>query len=413
MPGHDDALTGATDVRSAAALVDALPDMVLVLDDVGNVVFGNQRCRDVLGWDEDQLGKHALEFVHPDDVAVVASSMGTIQGKLIGSPIELRIRDAAGRWHWVELIGSDRSQDPAIDGFLCVARDITQRRWWEVANGDAAQLEKVLQHGSSIVLILDETGVVTSANNALNRILGHDKSLVIGAPLAELAADGDEVRLRGAITACVTDGLPTTIEVLLRHADGSKAPCPIRLELRNLLDDPALRGIIVNGYDVTELFIVRQRLERLVQYDQLTGVANRGLLVSTADRWMADGVAVAAFFIDLDRFKPINDRLGHRVGDRVLEMVATRLSQSIRPVDLVGRLGGDEFVVVAPRVSSTADASTMAARLDAAFEAPFVIDGEALSVGGSIGFALSTPASTATSLIDQADRSMYEVKHGQ
>lgn len=401
---------GGLDPAFGSALVDSLVDMVFVVDGAGRLSFGNQRCRDLLGWADEQLGVAAVELVHPDDVAVVVSSMATIRGKHVGSPIEIRIRDRNGHWHWVELVGSDRTSDPMIGGVVCVARDITERRRWEIAGGDGERLGRVVQHGSSIVMVVDAAGVVVSANNALNRILGHDKSVVIGAPLAELAVGDDRERLEHALGRCVADGRPVTVEVHMRHADADQPPCPVRFELRNLLGDPSMGAIVVNGYDITELFAVRQRLERLVLYDELTGIANRSLLLSTVERWLRDEVPVAALFIDLDRFKPVNDRLGHRAGDELLSMVADRLRQATRPVDLVARFGGDEFVVAAPGVTTEEHAMTIAQRLAAVFDEPFGVGGEQLMVRGSVGIALSSPASSVAELIDEADRSMYRTK---
>src|SRR6188472_2269582 len=91
----------------ASRILDALPDMVFVLDGVGCIVEANERCRSLLGWTDDDLGRHALDFVHPDDVDVVATSMVSIQGKVVGTPIELRVGDATGTWRWIELVGVD------------------------------------------------------------------------------------------------------------------------------------------------------------------------------------------------------------------------------------------------------------------------------------------------------------------
>ena len=171
----------------ASRILDALPDMVFVLDAVGRVVDANERCRSLLGWTDDDLGRHALDFVHPDDVDVVATSMVSIQGKALGTPIELRVGDATGTWRWIELVGVDMGATGDADGVVCVARDITQRRMWEVAGGDVAKFQQVVQHAASITMLLDEAGMITSVNNAFTRLLGHDQSVVVGQPLVTFA----------------------------------------------------------------------------------------------------------------------------------------------------------------------------------------------------------------------------------
>ena len=118
--------------HSADAILRGLPDMVFILDRDFAFAYANDTCVKLLGWSLDEVGRDALEFVHPDDVAVVATSMVTIAGKEIGSPIEFRIADASLSWRWVELVGCDLLADDGVRGYLCVARDITQRRMWEV-----------------------------------------------------------------------------------------------------------------------------------------------------------------------------------------------------------------------------------------------------------------------------------------
>ncbi|MET0327109.1 MAG: PAS domain S-box protein, partial [Ilumatobacteraceae bacterium] len=172
----------------ASRILDALPDMVFVLDDVGRIVEANERCRSLLGWTDDDLGRHALDFVHPDDVDVVATSMISILGKAVGTPIELRVGDAEGVWRWIELIGADMQATDGGPGVVCVGRDITQRRMWEVAGDDLALFQQVVQHAASITMLLDGAGTITSVNNAFTRLLGHDQSAVVGRPLVTFAA---------------------------------------------------------------------------------------------------------------------------------------------------------------------------------------------------------------------------------
>ena len=124
-----------------------------------------------------------------------------------------------------------------------------------------------------------------------------------------------------------------------------------------------------------------------------------------------DDGRLALLFVDVDHFKPINDRLGHVVGDRVLEGVAARIRQCIRESDTAARVGGDEFVVLLPGIASTADAARVADKIRAAIDRPFVIDGHALAVSVSMGLAHYPQDGTdATTLARHADRAMYRDK---
>ena len=169
------------------------------------------------------------------------------------------------------------------------------------------------------------------------------------------------------------------------------------------------------GQQLAELEHRRRELEHLARHDALTGLPNRALFddrmaVALASARRDDG-GLALLFVDIDDFKPINDRLGHVVGDRVLEGVAARIRQCIRESDTAARVGGDEFVVLLPGIASTADAARVADKIRAAIDRPFVIDGHALAVSVSMGLAHYPQDGTdATALARHADRAMYRDK---
>jgi diguanylate cyclase (GGDEF)-like protein len=151
-------------------------------------------------------------------------------------------------------------------------------------------------------------------------------------------------------------------------------------------------------------------------HDPLTGLANRSLVLDHLQRALARAgrrsSLTAVVFLDLDDFKPINDTLGHRAGDEILVRIAERLRAAVRPSDTLGRWGGDEFVVVCEDLERAADAPVIVARLAAAFDEPFAIDGTDLHVTASIGVALSGGGDDSpAALIHAADAAMYEVKH--
>jgi diguanylate cyclase (GGDEF)-like protein len=158
----------------------------------------------------------------------------------------------------------------------------------------------------------------------------------------------------------------------------------------------------------------RATLLSLAQTDALTGLPNRRGLqqsLSTALSECRDGRALALFLLDLDGFKPVNDRLGHDAGDMLLVQVGQRLRQELRQGDVVARLGGDEFVIMAPDMPGEAEAMALGRKLLAAFEQPFQIGGEACRVGLTIGFALAPEdGSQAADLLKRADAAMYAGK---
>ena len=162
-------------------LVEWLPDALFVVDDSACVTYANRACEDVLGWSPaDVVGRSVLEFTHPDDVMLVLSSMGSALAGDLGTPIEVRVKAPDGSWHVLEVVGRNGTGEPGIDGIVCVARDLTRRRMWEVAGGDVHRFQPIMQHSSAIVLLVDPAGVVTTMNGAFTRLLGHDPTDVIG-----------------------------------------------------------------------------------------------------------------------------------------------------------------------------------------------------------------------------------------
>ncbi|MGH9043069.1 MAG: putative bifunctional diguanylate cyclase/phosphodiesterase [Acidimicrobiia bacterium] len=167
--------------------------------------------------------------------------------------------------------------------------------------------------------------------------------------------------------------------------------------------------------------LVAERTEELREaavHDALTGLPNRKLLVDRLDQALArqirGGRSVALLFLDLDRFKLLNDSRGHAIGDQVLVTVAERLRQVVRPADTVARFGGDEFVVVCEDVDGVADATGLAERIAAALEVPFSLDGGEVFLSVSVGVSMAGPGSSAEELLRDADAAMYRAKeHGR
>jgi diguanylate cyclase (GGDEF)-like protein/PAS domain S-box-containing protein len=393
---------------SSALLVDQSPDVTLLIDVEGRLRYANRAAEESLGWAADQwVGRSVLDLVHPDDAMLVLSSVDAVQGKPLGTPIEIRVRDSRGRWRWLEVIGRDCTHDPVIAGIVCTARDLTQRRMWEVAASNVARFQQVVQHASAIVMLLDTDGSVISVNGAFTRLLGHDPSVVVGRELVDFVAR-DEQRIFTDAVAEATGLRLVSVEVSLTTTAGEATP--VRLEIVNLREDPVIEGTIVTGHDVSELHAARRQLEYLAGHDPLTGLPNRSLLNERLTQLLKARRPMALLYVDLDRFKPVNDQFGHDVGDELLRRVAQRLTAATDASDLVARIGGDEFVVVVVGISDRATAHTVARRLARRLAEPFQLETGTVRIGASIGVAIATRDSTAQSLLVEADRAMYHAK---
>ena len=391
-------------------LVDAIPDCVLVIDSMGVIRFLNEATEEQLGYGPDWIGRSIFGVIHEDDLAVVLSSMETVQGKAVGTPVEVRVRDSHGRLHWYEEIGRSVEFPDGSTGIVCVARNITQRRMWEVAAGDLSRFQHLVQVSPAITLLLDGDGVVNSVNAAFTRLLGHDPSVVVGRTLLSFV-EAQDVELARSALARLRDGEESVaFETRMRVVGQPSQARPVRFELVSHIADPVVNGIVVSGYDVTELAAARSELEYLARHDALTGLSSRSRLVEHMEQQLLDMRAFAVLFIDLDRFKPVNDLWGHEIGDELLRQVAERLESAIRPGDLAARVGGDEFVVVADAVYDAVAASALASRIEERLTAPYHLGVGKIRIGASVGIALSTHDATVAGMLAEADMAMYDAK---
>ncbi len=391
-------------------LLDAVVDIVLAIDADACVVYVN-RSAETLGWDREAwMGRSILDIIHPDDLAIAVSSQATLQSKRIGTPIEIRIAVPDGTWRLFEVLGSNHLDDE-LGAFVLSCRDIGERRRWEVAAGDVARFQAVVHHSSAITMLLDTEGMVHSVSAAITRLTGHDPEQLAGTKFSSLAVEGQVGVLEDALDHR-GERSTTPVEVLVRSA-GSGAPRPFRFEVVDLRDDPVVQGYVVTGYEVSELHSTRDALQLLATHDPLTSLPNRIALANAVTDSLAsrgDVDQVGLLFVDLDRFKPVNDLLGHDAGDELLIAVATRLNGLVRLSDTVARIGGDEFVVLAPGLVSRGSIEELGRRVEQAIADPFVLRGGVASISASVGVSYSDTDSTVSSLVAEADQSMYQIK---
>lgn len=253
------------------------------------------------------------------------------------------------------------------------------------------------------ILTIREDGVVGSANHAATRLLGLAASAVVGKPAADLA---DRFPLLADLPVGLTDA-----DTVVHHPSARRA-VSVTTRATGDEDDPV---IAVFARDISERKILEEQLAHQATHDDLTGLANRASLVGELDRAAAraerSGQGFGLLFIDLDRFKSVNDTLGHRVGDVVLQRVAERLLQATRDTDLVARNGGDEFVVLAEEAGDVTVVARLAERIQDALSVPVAFEDDVIPVSASIGVAWLEPGDLHT--LDQlrdADVAMYHAK---
>ncbi|MGA3215165.1 MAG: PAS domain S-box protein [Acidimicrobiales bacterium] len=237
-----------------AGLLGDIPDVVVVLDPQGRLLWGNHAAERLFGrLLHDSIGLPALDLVHPDDLELVLRSLASVQKKEVGTLIEVRAKAVTG-WRLLEVLGAPVNWYgyPAV---LFSMRDLTERRRFEVARSEEARFRSLVHNAAAITLLVSPTGIVESVSGALSRLLGHDPELVEQRALAELVSPVDHpalaTALRQALRGASASNPVTVVVRMLRHA--SDESVPFELSFVNLIEDPIVGGFVVSAHDITAL----------------------------------------------------------------------------------------------------------------------------------------------------------------
>jgi diguanylate cyclase (GGDEF)-like protein/PAS domain S-box-containing protein len=371
----------------------------------------DDRTTRMFGWAaEDMIGLKTSAFLHPDDQERALTNWMELLANQDSQRVRLRHRCADGGYLWVELENIYQpAEDPTRATVLTHISDISDEMAAHEALGRQATLLHRLTESLPVgVLQVRADGSPTYANPRLGRILGVEPAAAMSDQLRSVV-DVDRLALRAAIGAAVDSGLDQELEVEVRAPDtGERRRCAVQVVAVTDLDGAP--GALACLSDITESARLRDELRVRATYDSLTGCLNRSSVLAVLDQALERAGLTGVIFIDLDGFKPINDTLGHAVGDEVLVAVARRLAGAVRGDDAVGRIGGDEFLVVSQRLSGPADVQALADRIRLALAEELPTAGRPLRLTASIGLTWSAPGLDSDTLIARADAAMYESK---
>jgi diguanylate cyclase (GGDEF)-like protein/PAS domain S-box-containing protein len=264
------------------------------------------------------------------------------------------------------------------------------------------------------VVIADARGRIESINQAFESSTGYSRSEVVGKSPWMLRSPRHDPSFYRSILSTLRENGRWQGEVWIRRKDGEVHP--EWLSINALCDEPGrVMNYISIFSDVEAHRDVKQRLHHLAYYDGLTDLPNRQLFRDRLDLSLAQARrarhSVAVMFIDLDRFKHVNDTLGHRMGDRILKAVAERVKRTVRESDTVARIGGDEFTVILPELTSPVAASNVARKILQALEPPFSLAGREFCITASIGISIyPADGRDGAALTRKADIAMYQAK---
>ncbi len=395
------------------ALIDNFPFAVWLKDTESRFLAVNQVLSDSLGLasKDDLVGKNDFDIAsrelavayREDDLRVMESREQKIVEEIVEHDKQTR---------WVETFKA-----PVIDetgdllGTVGFSRNISKRKFYE-AELRIAAIAFESQEG---MIITDADTLILKINHAFTRITGYTEKDAVGYKMQLLKSGIQDANFYADIWKSIHDKGSWQGEIWNQRKNGEIYPAWLTITAVKDEDDNVTHHV-ATMLDITSRKEIEREVQHLAHHDALTDLPNRTLLTDRLNQALAhvrrEDSKLAIMFLDLDNFKPVNDSLGHDMGDLVLKEVADRLRNCVkRQSDTVSRIGGDEFVVLLPRIDNQSDVEKIAHKILDAINTPFNINNHTINISTSIGIAIyPTHGIDANSLMKNADNAMYQAK---
>jgi len=394
-----------------AQILNHIQEAVITMDLAGFITGWNQGASRLFGYAEDEVVGRNVLFLYADENDEDSSFEDAFLERG-GHELEVRRRRKSGEIFWaslqLSLLRDDNQQPVGLIGFLS---DITDRR----ASDDMLKLHaSIFERSEEAILITDAKETIISINAAFTLITGYPAADVVGQTPKKFRSGRHDKAFYETMWQKLGETGYWQGELWDRRADGEIYPKWVSIgSVKNSAGDVTHYFSIFS--DISDRKRAEGRIHHLAFFDSLTNLPNRALFGQLADQAMIESRRKdshgAFLFIDLNRFKPINDTLGHEVGDRVLQEIANRFRNCLRGADVVCRLGGDEFVVGLFDITTRDHAGLVAQKLLASLDDPIIIDDGELKLGAAIGVSVYPEDGTdAETLLRLADIAMYRAK---
>lgn len=380
-------------------------------------VFVNARLAALFGYTQQELcaGMGPQQLTAAGDCPLVRAEIDRrLSGACQSSHYAFRGIRKDGSQFDAEVFGVSTSFGgrAAIIGMLL---DVSERNKAERAVKDQLQfITRLIDTIPSPVFYKDEAGRYIGCNVAFEQFIGRSRAQLIGLSVFDMSAPDLAARYHAADQALFDAGGTQVYEAQVEYADGQRHDVMFYKATFDKADG-SLGGLVGVILDISERKRMEQAIWHEANYDALTGLPNlrllRGRLAEDLERTRRTAEVLAVLFIDLDRFKEVNDTLGHHIGDQLLRQAAERIHAAVRKSDTVYRQGGDEFVVILPDISDAQSAGQIAGKIIRLLSLPFLLGDNQVYVSASVGIALFPDDSKQLeTLLSYADQAMYAAK---
>jgi diguanylate cyclase (GGDEF)-like protein/PAS domain S-box-containing protein len=402
------------------AALEAAANAIVITNHEGEIVWVNQAFTTITGYSkEEALGNNPrLLKSGKQPQSYYADLWSTISsGRVWHGELVNRRKDGSSYTEEMTITPVTRDLDnPAKPYFIAIKQDITERKQIEQAFREAEEKYRAIFE-DAVVGIFRSTpgGRYVDVNPSMARMLGYASPSELVASITDISRQVYVDPKRREELKRLLREQPTVknFECAVYRKDGSKMW--FSANMRTVSENGVVVGYEGTNEDITDRKVAEERVQYLAYYDALTGLPNRTLLQDRLTKALAEGrrqrYKIGLLFLDLDRFKDINDSLGHSIGDLFLQEVAERLKRFAREQDTAARLGGDEFLIMLTHIGDVSDAAVAAERLMDAMNAEFLIQGHSLNVSCSIGISIFPEhGADCVTLIKNADAAMYSAK---
>ncbi|MDO9226146.1 MAG: EAL domain-containing protein [Pseudomonadota bacterium] len=396
------------------AVLDTVGAIVLVMDRDGRVVRFNRACEEVSGYRAEELvGTHFWEkLLPPEQIERVSQVFTQLTAGHFPNQHEnhWRTRDDGRRliaWSNTCIVDANGQ----VHYVIATGIDVTDTR---AAEAELRLAARVFEHAGEAIMVTDADNRIVKVNPAFTAITGYAAEEVLGETPARFKSGRHDAAFYLAMWHSLAETDAWEGEIWDRRRDGGIYPKWLTISaMRDSQGE--LRHYVALFTDISERKRSEERIRHLAEHDALTGLPNRSLLQDRLRQAMTraerEHTRLALLFVDLDRFKLVNDSLGHAVGDALLQEVAHRLQSTARASDTVSRQGGDEFLILLADIEQNEDAGRVAQKMLDTLSEPCVLAGHELRITPSIGISLYPDDSTdLEQLIKSADIAMYQAK---